>query len=117
MNQLDLEKYCLKKNGVVKEYPFDQTTAVYKVANKMFALTSDDDAKPMQINVKCDPLYALELRSMYESVIAGYHMNKKHWNTLSCNKELSDALIYELVDDSYNLIVASLSKKVRETLR
>ncbi len=117
MNQLDLEKYCLKKNAVTKEYPFDKTTAVYKVANKMFVLTSDDESKSMRINVKCEPLYALELRAIYESVIAGYHMNKKHWNTITCNKEIEDSEMYEFIDDSYALVLSSFSQKKQKEIR
>ena len=116
MNQLELEKYCLQKKGVSKEYPFDEITAVYKVANKMFVLCRDDSSKDMAISVKCEPLYALELRSLFESINAGYHMNKKHWNTLTCNKEVPESLIYELIDDSYTLIVHSLSKKIQASI-
>ena len=77
INKEALEKYCLTKKGVVKEYPFDKVVAVYKVGNKMFALNKDSDI-PLEINLKCDPIYALELRSLYEAVRPGYHMNKKH---------------------------------------
>ena len=82
-----LEKYCLGKNGAIKEYPFDETTAVFKVGNKMFALI-DEISNPPRINLKCDPYYALELRAMYKSVSGGYHMNKKHWNTVTCNDDV-----------------------------
>lgn len=110
MTHQDIERYCLSKKGVVKEYPFDNVTAVYKVGNKMFAL-SRDESEEVGLNLKCDPLYAAELRSIYESVIPGYHMNKKHWNTVTCNQDADDDLIKEWIDDSYGLVFSSLTKK------
>ena len=115
MTHEEIEGYCLGKKGVIKSYPFDTKTAVYKVGNKMFALT-DDISDTVKINLKCDPVYALELRSIYESVIAGYHMSKKHWNTVTCNKEVDDALINEWIDDSYRLIFDSLTKKLQKEI-
>ena len=110
-----IEHYALKQQGVIKEYPFDTVTAVYKVAGKMFLLMNDND-EPTRFNVKCDPLYAVELRSLYDSIIAGYHMNKKHWNTVTVNGEIDDKELLAFIDDSYALVVAGLSKKVRESL-
>ena len=105
-----LEKYCLSKTGAVKEYPFDKYVAVYKVGGKMFALKKDAD-EPLRLNLKCDPLYARELRSIYSSVIPGYHMNKKHWNTVICDGEIGEASVREWIDDSYDLVFNSLTKK------
>ena len=105
-----LEKYCLCKTGAVKEYPFDKYVSVYKVGGKMFALKKDKE-EPLQVNLKCDPLYALELRSIYPSVIPGYHMNKRHWNTVVCDGSVDDATVQSWIDDSYELVFASLSKK------
>ena len=82
----------------------------------MFALT-DETSADININLKCDPVYALELRSIYESVIAGYHMSKKHWNTVSCNKDVDDTLLKEWIDDSYDLVFESLTKKLQEEIR
>jgi len=110
-----LEAYALSKNEVVKEYPFDDKTAVFKVAGKMFLLFNDK-ADDLQFNVKCDPLYALELRSIYTCVNAGYHMNKKHWNTIIVDGSIEDTILKSFVDDSYDLIVQSLPKKIRERL-
>lgn len=108
-----LETYCLQKDGACKEYPFDETTAVFKVGNKMFALI-DETSNPPRINLKCDPFYALELRAMYQSVSGGYHMNKKHWNTITCNDdEVAPSLLYAWIDESYELVLASLTQKVR----
>ncbi len=111
----DIENYCLAKKGVLKAYPFDKVTAVYKVGNKMFVLYSDVSDE-VSLNLKCDPLYALELRSIYESVIPGYHMSKKHWNTVTCNKEVDDTLIKEWIDDSYTLVFGSLTKKLQNEI-
>jgi len=107
--------YCLGKKGVIKSYPFDTKTAVYKVGNKMFVLT-DETSDIVRINVKCDPLYALELRSIYKSVIAGYHMSKRHWNTVTCNNEIEDDLVKTWIDDSYALVFESLTKKLQNEI-
>jgi len=115
MTNQDIENYCLSKTGVVKAYPFDKTTAVYKVGNKMFVLYNEAK-EGVSLNLKCDPLYALELRSMYVSVVAGYHMSKKHWNTVICNYELEDKLVIEWIDDSYDLVFTSLSKKLQNEI-
>ena len=112
MTNKDIEMYCLAKKGAVKEYPFDKVTAVYKVGNKMFALSSDVSDE-VSLNLKCEPLYAAELRSIYDGVIPGYHMNKKHWNTVTCNKEADDTLVKEWIDDSYMLVFTSLTKKLQ----
>lgn len=105
-----LEKYCLSKKGAVKSYPFDKYVCVYKVGGKMFALKKDKQT-PLQVNLKCDPLYAMELRSIYPSVIPGYHMNKRHWNTVVCDGSVDDATVKSWIDDSYALVFATLSKK------
>jgi predicted DNA-binding protein (MmcQ/YjbR family) len=105
-----LERYCLCKTGAVKEYPFDKYVSVYKVGGKMFALKKDNE-EPLQVNLKCDPLYALELRSIYSSVIPGYHMNKRHWNTVICDGSVDDSTVQSWIDDSYELVFSTLSKK------
>ena len=115
MTNQEIEAYCLAKKGVEKSYPFDAKTAVFKVGNKMFLLYSDESDE-VKVNLKCDPVYALELRSIYESVIPGYHMSKKHWNTVTCNKEIDDTLIKEWIDDSYTLIFTSLTKKLQNEI-
>jgi len=110
-----LENYIMKKQGVTYDYPFDEKTRVYRIAEKMFALTSEE--KPVRVNLKCDPIYALELRSIYEGVIAGYHMSKKHWNTVTIEENDVDAeTVKELIDHSYELVYKSLTKKKREVL-
>jgi len=115
MNFEQLNKYILLKQGVTYDYPFDEKTRVYRVAEKMFALTSEQS--PLRVNLKCDPVYALELRSIYEGVIAGYHMNKKHWNTVMLeDSDVDDESIKELIDHSYALVYNALPKKKREAL-
>ncbi|MGE5401245.1 MAG: MmcQ/YjbR family DNA-binding protein [Ignavibacteriales bacterium] len=115
MNIESFREYCLKKKGSEETYPFDETTLVFKVMNKMFALT-DLESIPLWINLKCDPEKAMELRERYESVQPGYHMNKKYWNTIILDNTIPDREVYSWIDDSYNLIVESLKKKDRELL-
>ena len=111
-----LDKILLSKQGATYDYPFDEKTRVYRVGNKMFALTSEE--RPLRVNLKCDPIYALELRSLYEGIIAGYHMSKKHWNTVSLEQsDVDEETILELIDHSYALVYKSLTKKVRESLK
>lgn len=114
MNIEDLREYCLSKNGVTESFPFDETTLVFKVMGKMFALT--DTCDQFSVNLKCDPEKAIELRELYPAVIPGYHMNKKHWNTVNIDGSISDDLIYQWIDDSYDLIVKKLPKIIREEL-
>jgi predicted DNA-binding protein (MmcQ/YjbR family) len=110
-----LEKYIMKKQGVTFDYPFDDIVRVYRISEKIFALTSEE--KPLRVNLKCDPIYALELRSLYEGIMAGYHMNKKHWNTVSLEEsDVDEETIKELIDYSYELVVNKLTKKQRELL-
>lgn len=112
----DIEKYALAKKGVTKEYPFDAITAVFKVAGKMFLLFSETK-EPLQFNVKCDPLYALELRMLYTTVIPGYHMNKKHWNTAIVDASIDNETLLSFIDDSYELVVSKLTKKLQAQLK
>jgi len=110
-----LETYIMKKQSVTYDYPFDEKTRVYRIDEKMFALTSEEN--PVRVNLKCDPIYSLELRSIYEGIIAGYHMNKKHWNTVTIEESDVDIeTVKELIDHSYELVYKSLTKKKRESL-
>ncbi len=111
---MDIEyyrNYCISKPHVTEGFPFDTNTLVFKVMGKMFALCDVDLFT--SINLKCDPDRAVELREQYDSIIPGYHMNKVHWNTVMMDGTVSDNLILELIDHSYNLVAASVSKKVR----
>ena len=115
MNIEDLRTYCLSKKGTTESFPFDEDTLVFKVMNKMFALTNLDG--DLTINLKCDPDKAIELREKHTAVIPGYHMNKKHWNTIQINSSINDSLIKEWIDNSYKLVVNSLTKKQKEELK
>ena len=115
MNIETLREYCLSKKAVIEDFPFGEDTLVFRVLNKIFLLVSLS-SNPLQFNAKCDPDKAIELRDQYDAVQPGYHMNKKHWNTIIMNGSLSNAQLKEMIDDSYNLIVQSLPKKERENL-
>ena len=109
-------EYCLAKKGVTEEFPFDEVTLVFKVMGKMFALTGLDN-EGFSVNLKCDPDYSLELREAHEEIHAGFHMSKKHWNTVDFEGDLSEKLLLELIDHSYDLVVKKLKKADREFLK
>ena len=111
---MDIESirvYCLSKEEVEEGFPFGETTLVFKTGGKIFLLLSLD-ATPHTFNVKCDPDHALELREQYSSVLPGYHMNKKHWNTVVVDGSLSGKLLKELIDESYDLVAKTKKKKL-----
>ncbi len=115
---MDIESYrdyCLALPGVTEDFPFNETALVFKVMGKMFALTDVD--KFESINLKCDPTRAIELREEYEEIKPGYHMNKKHWNTISVSGSLGDDLILELIKHSYDLVVEKLTTKEKARLK
>jgi predicted DNA-binding protein (MmcQ/YjbR family) len=114
MNIEEFRAYCLAKNAVTEGFPFDDTTLVMKVLDKMFALANLDG--DLSINLKCIPEKALELREKYTAVLPGYHMNKKHWNTVKIDGSIPDKIIKLWIDDSYNLVVSKMSKKMRESI-
>ena len=115
MNIEQFRAYCLKKKGVTEEFPFDEVTLVFKVMGKMFALCGLEHI-PAKVNLKCDPERAITLREEYDGdIIPGYHMNKQHWNTVTL-EAVPPHLIKELIDHSYNLVVAKMPKKLREQL-
>jgi predicted DNA-binding protein (MmcQ/YjbR family) len=115
MNVEKLRLYCLAKPATTEGFPFDGSTLVFKVAGKMYALM-DIDKEDLSMNLKCDPERAILLRDEYSEVRPGWHMNKKHWNTVQMDGLLSEKMIYELIDHSYELVVASLSKAQKEKL-
>lgn len=110
-----LKAYCLTKPGAILDYPFGPEVAVFKVSGKLFAL-SRQDLLPLRINLKCEPKLAELLREEYDSVLPGWHMNKRHWNTVVTGGDLPDELVRDQIDRSYDLIVASLPKKVQAEL-
>lgn len=113
MNVEEFRTYCLAKKCVTESFPFDEETLVFKVANKMFALLSLEKIPP-SANLKCDPEHAIELRDCFPEIIPGYHMNKKHWNTVEIDSGLQNDFVRKLIDHSYDLIVQSLPKKVQK---
>lgn len=114
MNIEIFRQYCLAKPGATESFPFDAQTLVFKVGGKMFALIGLDD--PDQVNLKCDPEKAQELREQWDEIQPGYHMNKKHWNTVHFSARLSDKFVLDMVDHSFELVFNSLSKSVRATI-
>jgi predicted DNA-binding protein (MmcQ/YjbR family) len=114
VNIEDFRTYCLNKKGVSEGFPFGGDTLVFKVMGKIFALTNVDNFD--SVNLKCDPERALALRAVYSGIIPGYHMNKKHWNTIANNSDVDDKLFFELIDNSYELVKKSLTKKLKEEL-
>ena len=111
----ELRAYCLKKPGVTEDLPFGPETLVFRVAGKLFALTGVYDFRT--VNLKCDPERAADLRERYDAITPGYHMNKKHWNTVDTRAGLSEKLLRELIDHSYELVRDSLPTKVKEELQ
>jgi predicted DNA-binding protein (MmcQ/YjbR family) len=114
MNIEDFRDYCIAKKGVTEETPFGPDTLVFKVMGKVFAICGIDEFE--FINLKCDPDRAIELRESYTGIRPGWHMNKKSWNSVYTNDDVQDPLIYELTDHSYELVVASLTKKMQGEL-
>ncbi|MCX5557606.1 MmcQ/YjbR family DNA-binding protein [Streptomyces sp. NBC_00038] len=113
MTPTELRAFCLSFNATVEDFPFNPDTSVFKVLGKLFALTHLG-ARPLTVNLKCDPDDAVRLRGEYPGlIIPGYHMNKRHWNTVTVDGELPDRLVRELVEDSYDLVVAGLPKADR----
>ncbi len=114
MNLEKLRSYCLSKKGVTEEFPFGENILVFKVMGKLFMLTDVDTFE--SVNLKCDPERAVELREQYDAVQPGYHMNKKHWNTVIMDGSVPDKLLKEWVDHSYDLVAAGLTKAQKTAL-
>jgi predicted DNA-binding protein (MmcQ/YjbR family) len=110
MTPEELKAACLELNGTEETFPFNPETSVFKVGGKMFAASSLD-AQPLRINLKCDPDLAVRLRAEHPAITPGWHMNKRHWNTVVLDGSLPDSLIRELIEDSYDLILAQLPRK------
>jgi predicted DNA-binding protein (MmcQ/YjbR family) len=117
MNIEEFRDYCLSKKAATESFPFDEHTLVFKVMGKMFALTGLERLPP-QVNLKCDPERSASLREAYDGLIYGaYHMSKLLWNTVEIESRVPNDLICELIDHSYELVVASLPKKVQQQLQ
>jgi predicted DNA-binding protein (MmcQ/YjbR family) len=118
MNIQQLYEFCLAKKGVTEHFPFDEDTLVFKVGGKMFCLTSLNDWEngTPSLNLKCDPERAEELRAQYEAINPGYHMSKVHWNTIDFNSDVSDKMMCEFINHSYELVFKSLTKKIQSEI-
>lgn len=119
MNIQQLYEFCLSKKGVTEHFPFDEDTLVFKVGGKMFCLASLSDWEKgiPSLNLKCDPEKAIQLREEYEAIKLGYHMSKVHWNTVSIDHDVSDKMVIELINHSYDLVFNSLTKKIQAEIQ
>jgi predicted DNA-binding protein (MmcQ/YjbR family) len=112
MNLEFIREYCISKYQAEESFPFDASILAFKIGGKIFALFGIDDFK--SINLKCDPEKSIELRERYEGINPGFHMNKKHWNTVNVFQDVDNQLVLELIDHSYDLVLKSLPKKIRD---
>jgi predicted DNA-binding protein (MmcQ/YjbR family) len=110
-----LRKLCLGFPGASETFPFGPETSVFKVEGKLFAISALGSS-PLRVSVKCEPDLAEQLRAAHDAIAPGYHLNKRHWNTVTLDGSLSDAMVLGMVEDSYDLIVAAMSRAVRERL-
>ena len=115
MTARKLKAICLGLPGAVETFPFSAGLSVFKVADKVFALTPLTE-EPLRVSLKCEPELAVDLRATYPAITGGYHLNKRHWNTVAIDGSLPDRLIADMVEDSYDLVVASLSRAKRAAL-
>ncbi|MGE3726576.1 MAG: MmcQ/YjbR family DNA-binding protein [Candidatus Sericytochromatia bacterium] len=116
MDYTHLRTYCLSLNGAEETWPFGPEVTVFKLAGKMFALCNPAQA-PLRINLKCEPNLAQLLRENYAAVQPGWHMNKRHWNTVTLHSDLPETEVYKQISHSYALIKASLPKHIRDSLK
>jgi len=112
MNAAQLRACCLHFNGAIEDFPFGAEVSVFKVGGKMFAL-SFLGRRPLEVSLKCEPELAVELRATYEAVRPGWHLNKRHWNTVTIDGSVPDRLVRDMVEDSYDLVVSGLPKRVQ----
>ena len=111
----ELRRTCLSFRGATEEFPFAPGVSVFKVAGKMFALTALD-GEPLQVSLKCEPELAEQLRLSYPAIAPGYHLNKRHWNTVTLDGSVDDRMVRDMIEDSYDLVVDGLTKKDRARL-
>jgi predicted DNA-binding protein (MmcQ/YjbR family) len=115
MTPAALRRRCLALPGATEEFPFDAENSVFKVAGKIFAI-SRLDGRPLRVSVKCDPGLAEQLRASYAAITPGYHLNKRHWNTIVLDGSVPDAMVRDMIEDSYDLVVSALPRAAREAL-
>ncbi|MEA2384211.1 MAG: hypothetical protein QOH72_4182 [Solirubrobacteraceae bacterium] len=113
MDAAELRRWCLAQAGAIEHFPFGPEHSVFKVGGKMFALSSLDRV-PLEVSVKCEPELAVELRASYDAIRPGYHLNKRHWNTITLDGGPGDQLVRDLIEDSYDLVVNALPRRTRE---
>jgi predicted DNA-binding protein (MmcQ/YjbR family) len=112
MNGRQLRERCLEQSGAVETFPFGPEHSVFKVGGKMFALSALERT-PLEVSVKCEPELAVQFRATYDAVRAGYHLNKRHWNTITIGGDVPDRLVRDMIEDSYDLVVSRLPNKLR----
>lgn len=110
-----MRDWCLRQPGAVEEFPFGDQPSVFKVAGKIFALSALD-RDPLEVSVKCEPGLALMLRDSHPAIRPGYHLNKQHWNTITIDGSISDQHLRDMIEDSYDLVVSALPKRLRDGL-
>ncbi|TDD56067.1 MmcQ/YjbR family DNA-binding protein [Saccharopolyspora elongata] len=115
MTPQELKNACLALTGAREEFPFDDTNSVFKVTGKIFAI-SRLGGDPLRVSLKCEPELAVQLRATYPAITPGYHLNKRHWNTVVLDGTVPDPLVLDMIEDSYDLVVAALPKREREKL-
>jgi predicted DNA-binding protein (MmcQ/YjbR family) len=115
MDVAELRRWCLAQAAAIEDFPFGPENSVFKVGGRIFALSALHRT-PLQVSVKCEPELAVQLRRSYGAIRPGYHLNKRHWNTITLDGSLSDQLVRELIEDSYDLVVDALPKRTREQL-
>jgi predicted DNA-binding protein (MmcQ/YjbR family) len=115
MDAAGLRAWCLGQPGAIEDFPFGPEHSVFKVAGKMFALSALERA-PLEVSVKCEPELAQALRLSYHAVRPGYHLNKRHWNTITLDDDLPDQEVRDMIEDSYDLVVSALPARVRNQL-
>jgi predicted DNA-binding protein (MmcQ/YjbR family) len=115
MDAAGLRGWCLEQTGAVEDFPFGPEHSVFKVEGKIFALSALERT-PLEVSLKCEPDLAVALRDSYAAIRPGYHLNKRHWNTVTLDGSLPDQLVRDLIEDSYDLVVSALSKRQREQL-
>jgi predicted DNA-binding protein (MmcQ/YjbR family) len=116
MNAAALRRACLAMTGAEETFPFGPENSVFKVEGKIFAISRLGSEPPLRISLKCEPGLAEQLRASHAAITPGYHLNKRHWNTVVADGSLPDGLLREMVEDSYDLVVSALPKRVREDL-
>ncbi|MGI8305557.1 MmcQ/YjbR family DNA-binding protein [Saccharopolyspora hattusasensis] len=116
MTPQELKNACFALAGTREEFPFDETNSVFKVSGKIFAI-SRLGGDPLKVSLKCEPELAVHLRAQHPAITPGYHLNKRHWNTVVVDASVPDQLVLDMIEDSYDLVVAGLPKREQEKLR